>query len=85
MAKYYGYCYSEEGVFTEMIPLEYITNEETGEETPLLPEQCTLKQPPDGIYYPRFMGTKWVTREEYMLDENGRPISKQEGMITDAD
>ncbi|WP_130067440.1 hypothetical protein [Bacillus albus] len=59
MAKYYGYCYNEEGRFTEIIPLEYETNEETGEETPLLPPMCTLEQPPDGIYYPIWTGSKW--------------------------
>ncbi|PGF00901.1 hypothetical protein [Bacillus toyonensis] len=68
-----GYCYDEEGRFTESIPLENVYNEETGEETPLLPLQCTFKKPPDGEFYPRFMGTKWVTREEYSLDETGRP------------
>lgn len=60
MAKYYGYCFNEEGKFTEMIPLEYETNEETGEELPLLPQQCTLQQPPDGIYYPIWTGSKWI-------------------------
>lgn len=59
MAKYYGYCYDEEGKFTEMIPLDYDTDSETGEETPLLPPQCTLEQPPDGIYYPIWTGSKW--------------------------
>ncbi|MGY0013220.1 hypothetical protein [Bacillus anthracis] len=78
MAKYYGYCYDEEGRFTEIIPLEHLLDEETGEETPLVPPQCTLLQAPDGIYYPRFMGTRWVTREEYTLDEQGRPIVPEE-------
>lgn len=78
MAKYYGYCYDEEGRFTEIIPLEHDFNEETREETPLLPPQCTLKQAPDGEYYPRFMGSRWVTREEYTLDEQGRPIAPEE-------
>lgn len=64
MAKYYGYCYDEEGKFTEMIPLEYETNEETGEETPQLPPKCTLLQPPDGIYYPMWTGSKWIKTVE---------------------
>lgn len=59
MAKYYGYCYNDEGQFTKIIPLEYETNEETGEETPLLPPMCTMEQPPDGIYYPIWTGSKW--------------------------
>ncbi|EOQ00971.1 hypothetical protein [Bacillus cereus] len=56
---YFGYCYDEEGEFTEMIPLENVYNEVAGEETPLLPPMCTLQQPPDGIYYPIWTGTKW--------------------------
>lgn len=78
MAKYYGYCYDEEGRFTEIIPLEYGVDEETGEETPLLPPQCTLKVAPHGEHYPRFMGSRWVTREEYTLDEKGKPIAPEE-------
>ncbi|MCU5407972.1 hypothetical protein OCA16_25875 [Bacillus cereus] len=60
MAKYYGYCFNEDGKYTEMAPLEHETNEETGEETPLLPPQCTLIKPPDGVYYPVWVGTKWI-------------------------
>jgi hypothetical protein len=82
MVRYYGYCFDEEGRFTEAVPLENVVNEETGEEIPLLPSQCTLKMPPDGGYYPRFMGTKWVTREEYVLDEKGRPNLLPEEEIT---
>ncbi|HHQ8913261.1 TPA: hypothetical protein ACSVZR_003518 [Bacillus cereus] len=64
MAKYYGYCYDEEGRFTEMIPLEYSLDEEAGEEVPLLPPQCTLQQPPDGIYYPLWTSSKWIKTVE---------------------
>ncbi|MEX0418136.1 hypothetical protein [Bacillus sp. C30] len=64
MAKYYGYCYNKEGEFTKMIPLEFKTNEETGEETPILPLQCTLEICPDGIYYPKFVDGKWVKTVE---------------------
>lgn len=82
----YCYLYDEEGRFTgEMERVVAEVNEETGEEVFNLPPQCTMKVPPDGGFFPRFMGTKWVTREEYVLDEQGRPISNQEGMITNAD
>ncbi|EJV59381.1 hypothetical protein [Bacillus mycoides] len=64
MSKYYGYCFSEEGKFTEMIPLDHTTDEETEEEIPLLPFQCTLLKPPDGIYYPIWIGTKWIKTVE---------------------
>ncbi|PEL23413.1 hypothetical protein [Bacillus toyonensis] len=84
MVVHYGYCYDEEGRFTELIPLENTYNEETGEETPLLPPQCTLKRAPDGGFYPRFMGTKWVTREEYTLDENNRPILPEEEITNES-
>lgn len=47
-----------------MIPLEYSFDEETGEESPLLPHQCTLQQPPDGIYYPLWIGSKWIKTVE---------------------
>ncbi|MGE6313399.1 hypothetical protein ACQKD6_23640 [Bacillus cereus] len=47
-----------------MIPLEYETNEETGEDAQQLPPQCTLQQPPDGIYYPVWTGTKWIKTVE---------------------
>lgn len=60
MAKYYGYCYNEEGRFTEMIPLDVEYDEENGEENPILPPLCTLLQPPDGIYYPLWTGSNWV-------------------------
>lgn len=56
----FGYCYDEEGKFTEIIHLESEYNEETGEEIPLLPNKCTLICPPDGIYYPIWIGSKWI-------------------------
>ena len=78
----YGYCYDEEGRFTEMVRAEEIINTETGEVVLSLPPQCTFKQPPDGEYYPRFMGARWVTREEYTLDKKETPTIPPEEEIT---
>lgn len=65
MSKYYGYCYNEEGKFNgEIIPVEYTVDEETWEETPLLPPNCTLEVPPDGIYYPVFKDGQWIKTVE---------------------
>ncbi|PEM64461.1 hypothetical protein [Bacillus toyonensis] len=81
----YCYVYDEEGRFTgDMLRVLPEVNKETGEETFSLPPQCTLKQPPDGGFYPRFMGTKWVTREEYTLDENNRPILPEEEITNES-
>lgn len=79
MAKYYGYCYNGDGKFTgEIIPLEYTINEETHEETPLVPPQCTLDLPPDGIYYPVFLDGKWIKTVESPPELDLKPQEKTE-------
>ncbi|HFK1427326.1 hypothetical protein ABE273_00475 [Bacillus paranthracis] len=67
MAKYYGYCYNEEGRFTEMIPLEEkaITEKQNEEDVvvgyePDIPMNCTLEVCPDLIYDPVFKDGKWI-------------------------
>lgn len=63
MAKYYGYCYDENGKFTEMLPLEekpiYENDIVIGFE-PDIPENCTLEICPDLIYDPVFKDGKWI-------------------------
>lgn len=65
----YGYCYDNEGKFTEIIPLKYTIDEETGEDIPSIPTQCTLQVCPDGIYYPKFVDGKWVKTVEPTPEE----------------
>ncbi|MCQ0952699.1 hypothetical protein L2I63_02965 [Bacillus cereus] len=72
MAKYYGYCYNEEGKFTEMIPLEEkaITEKQTfyREETKVIVTEeklCELHRSlEEGTYIP--------------TQENEEPVSKYE-------
>lgn len=63
MAKYYGYCYNEDGQFTEMIPLEekliYEKDIVIGY-GPDIPKNCTLEVCPDLIYDPVFKDGKWI-------------------------
>lgn len=66
MAKYYGYCYNEEGRFTEMIPLESKYDRYGTEVGVDIPPQCTLQRVPDGQYYPIFVGDQWVITRDLL-------------------